>query len=255
MKKIGVSFLMLLLLVGCTVDRGSSNVEYGTVEPLFENSIVSTDIDFILDTDDDTFITLDYVGQEDKEMPDRRGEKLFDSNTYVFSAEFSDNNVIEIWCHSSFGSQVSALEYAEKVCRPLGKLPEVQREMIDHVVIHKGNETAFAETEGNFLVLYSENMDLRIQNHDLEETVFHESVHASIQAIYENSDEWSTDQKLDDNYITSYAESLMHLEDMPETAIFIYTYIKYPGRLSSDIEEWIEANIPNKLEFFLSVYE
>jgi hypothetical protein len=41
---------------------------------------------------------------------------------------------------------------------------------------------------------------------------------------------------------------------MAESALFAYTYIKYPGRLSADIENWLIENIPNRLEFFCNIY-
>lgn len=224
-----------------------------SVNPLFPNSIVSNDIDFILDTDDDHFDTLVFIGLQDMEMPGN-GEILFDEDTFVFEATFSNNKVIGIWCHSSFETMDSAYQYASKVCYRLGKLPFIQRDMLDHVCINTGNHTAFAETQGHFFVLYSENIDARIGTHDLEETVFHESVHASIQDLYENDTAWINAQDADNNFITVYAQQNPHLEDMPETALFAYTMIMHPGRLSSTIENWVLTYIPNKLAFFESIY-
>jgi len=125
---------------------------------------------------------------------------------------------------------------------------------LDHVVINNGDNTAFAETQGHFFVLYSENMDNRISTHDLEETVFHESVHASIQDIYENDTAWTNAQAADPSFVTEYAQSYPGLEDMPETALFAYAMITHPGRLSADIEEWLNENIPHRLAFFSSIY-
>lgn len=222
-------------------------------DPLFPNSVVSNDIDFILDTDPDEFTSLVFIGRENKEMPGN-GNILFDEDTFVFEATFSNGKIVGIWCHSSFITLETAQEYADKLCPRLGKLPFVQRDMLDHVVINNGDHTAFAETEGHFFVLYSDNMDDRISTHDLEETVFHESVHASLQDLYENDPAWINAQVADPSFVTYYAQSLPHLEDMPESALFAYTLITYPGRLSSDIENWLNENIPNRLEFFRNIY-
>lgn len=224
--------------------------------PLYQFSITSNDIDFITSTDPDAFESLTYVGQDKKEMPGGPVEGvLFDENSYVFKATFTNGKEIGVWCHSSFESKGAAENYANKLCPRLGKLPEVQRDMLHHVVIHTGDETAFAETEGNFFVLYAENMDTRIGYNDLEETVFHESVHASLQKIHENTSAWRIAQVSDGNFITEYALGKPSLEDMPESAIFCYTVIKYPGRLSTDVENWIKDYIPNRLEFFSEIYE
>lgn len=229
----------------------SNKVQAG--DPLFPNSVVSNDIDFILDTDPDAFTSLAFIGLDDMEMPGN-GDDLFDEDTFVFEATFSNGKVIGIWCHSSFASQEAAQEYADKLCPRLGKLPFVQRDMLDHVCINTGDHTAFAETQGHFFVLYSENMDDRISTHDLEETVFHESVHASLQDLYEDDPAWIYAQENDPSFVTDYAEDHPHLEDMPESALFAYTLITYPGRLDSDIEEWLNENIPNRIAFFRTIY-
>ena len=167
------------------------------VEPLYPNSIVSNDIDFITADDSSFFTSLIYIGQSEKEMPDKRKEELMDLNTFIYEASFSDGNTVEIWCHSDFETDSVALIYAEKVTDPLGKLPEVMRKELDHVVIHQGDETAFGEGEGHFFVLYSLNMDFRISEHDLEETVFHESVHASFEINYVTTKDWKKAQRKD----------------------------------------------------------
>jgi hypothetical protein len=224
-------------------------------DPLFPNSVVSNDIDFILDNDPDTYTDLNFKGREIKEMPgDPNGGGLFDVGTYVFEAIFSDGERLEIWCHSSFGDQAAAQEYAAKLGPRLGKLPVFQRNMMDHIVIHNGNRGAFAEIEGQFFILYSENMDQRISTNDLEETVFHESVHASYQFMYQDHPDWTSAQAADPTFVTVYAQDNPFVEDIAESALFAYVYLTYPGRLSSDIEEWLLENIPNRLEFFGAFY-
>ncbi len=245
---IKIYFSICLILVAIA----SKEAQAG--DPLFPNSVVSNDIDFILDTDPDSFASLAFIGREDKEMPGNGGN-LYDEDTFVFEATFSDGEKLEIWCHSTFNTQEAAQGYADKLCPRLGKLPFVQRDMLNHVVINKGNQTAFAETQGHFFVLYSDNMDDRISTHDLEETVFHESVHASLQDIYENDTAWTNAQLADPSFVTEYAQSFPDLEDMPETALFAYTLITHPGRLSADIENWLHENIPNRLAFFSTIYD
>lgn len=231
----------------------SLNWSLASAAPLFPNSVVSNDIDFIRSDDPSQFASLSYLGQQRKEMPSKFSDELFDNNTYVFEASFTDGKKIGIWCSSAFGSRNSAQVYADKLTPRLGKLPKIQRDMLDHVCIHSGNETAHAETQGHFFILYSQNMDQRINTNDLEETVFHESVHASIQDSYENSSQWRNAQAADSAYITDYAQNYPSLEDMPETALFCYAMLKYPDRLPQYVKDWINSNIPNKLAFFRDV--
>lgn len=223
-------------------------------EPRFANSIVSTDIDFITNDDPNTFSSLNYIGQEEKEMPDSRNDNLMDAKAFVYKANFTDGNTIKIWAHSSFETETAAKKYAEMVTGPLGKLPTVMRKELSHVIIHKGDAGAFAESEGHFFMLYSENMETRVSNHDLEETVFHESMHAALQLKYREDAAWLKAQKDDNAFITEYAEKLPDLEDFPESAIFAYTMIKHPGRLSSEIESWVKTYNSNRLAFFKTIF-
>lgn len=243
-------FFSLLLITSCSPDTDSP-----TLTPLFPNSIVSTEIDFIKSTDPDAFVSLSYIGQQDKEMPDKRNNELFDVDTYVFEASFTGGKVIEIWAHSSFGSEAAAQEYVDKLTPRLGKLPEIMRNPLSHIVLHKGDEGAFAEASGNFFVVYSDNMDERIENDDLEETVFHESVHASLDAIHLENADWLKAQNNDYAFITEYAQNNSDKEDLAESAIFIYTITTYPGRLSSDIVNWVNTNIPNRVSYINSIFE
>lgn len=233
------------------VSDDTSNIE---INPLFINSIVSTDIDFITANDTNVFTSLDYIGRENKEMPDSTTDELFDTNTYIFRVKFSNGNYTEIWAHSSFQSQSLAQEYANKLTDRLGKLPEFMRNRLSHVVLHNGNSGAFAESEANFFVIYSQNIDVRISNNDLEETIFHETVHATLDSDYLQSDAWLQAQQNDITFITQYAKDNSNKEDMAESALFAYTMLKHPNRLSSDIETWVLTNIPNRFAFFETVF-
>lgn len=260
-KFVIVNLLMLLLIISCSDNENNTNISQTddtviqVINPLFQNSIVSTNIDFIKDSDPNAFSSIQYIGQEVKEMPDSRTDILLDISTYVFEVSFISGDTIEIWAHSTFGDEFAAQEYADKLTSRLGKLPEFIRNIISHVVLHKGNEGAFAESEGHFFVLYSDNMDVRISNNDLEETVFHESIHAALDFEYLQSSQWWQAQQNDDAFITQYAKDNPSKEDMAESALFAYTMIKYSDRLSSEIQNWVNTNIPNRYAFFESIFE
>ena len=244
--QIYVSMIFLLSMYTYTINAQT---------PLFPNSVVSNDIDYIFESDPDSFVGNIFLGREDRETPGAPdGSSLFDVDTYIFEANFTDGETIEIWCHSSFESQDAAQEFADKLGPRLGKLPIFQRNMLNHVVIHNGDGGAFAEIEGQFFILYSENMDARISTNDLEETVFHESVHSSYQFMYQNHPDWLAAQAADLSFVTTFGENNPTLEDIAESALFAYTYLTYPGRLDESIETWLEENNANRLEFFGKFY-
>ncbi len=256
-NKVEIVFVTILFFAfGCESNKMNVNEidSVNNIVPLFKNSIVSTELDFIKPTDTDAFMEVVYIGQKEKEMPGAENNELIDKNTFVFEAVFSNRKKLQIWCHSAFGNKEAAKGYVNKLTDKLGKLPEFMRDTLAHVVIHKGNSTAFSEDLGRFFVLYSDNMDERISNNDLEETVFHESIHVALDLKYSKSDSWKNAQKEDGTYITEYAKNNSNKEDLAESAIFVYTMIKHPRRLPTDVEEWVKKNIPNRYEFLKKIF-
>lgn len=222
--------------------------------PLFPNSVVSNDLEFIQTSDKTVFSCLTYEGTEQAEMPDKRSDELFDSGTFIFQANYDDGTSVSLWAHSDFGSQAAARQSVEPVAQAIGKLPTLMRSKLDHVVIHQGDEVAFGESDGHFFVLYSDNIHTRIRNHDLEETVFHESIHATLDAKYLHSREWRKAQQADGVFVTEYAAKIPEKEDMAESALFAWTVLIHPGRLPANIEQGVRDIMPNRLAFFEDVF-
>ncbi len=225
-----------------------------SAETLFKSSVVGTDIDFI-ERDDKTASSYHcYLGRFTLEMPDRRNNTLMDANAEKFSIHYDDGTEVEIWGHSDFGGRDDVEKYVIILADPIGKLPKYMRQQLFHVVVHKGNEAAFAESHGGFFVMYSDNIAFRFSENDLEETVFHESVHATLDRDHIESEDWSLAQKMDRNFVTQYGAKVPHKEDLAETALFAHTMIKHPGRLPAETEKWLQVNIPNRLAYLQSVF-
>ena len=222
--------------------------------PVFPNSVVSNDLDFIRSDDSDVFTCIRYEGRVRAEMPDKRSDELFAAGVFSHSAQFEDGTSVGIWVHPDVGSQDTAHRLALQVADPLGKLPTVMRKQLDHVIVHEGDETAFAEDEGRFFVLYSENMATRLRNHDLEETVFHEAVHATLDHPMLTSAAWSKAQRADGDFVTTYAMDNPDKEDMAESALFAWTLLIHPGRLPKAVEERVRTVMPSRLAFFRTVF-
>ncbi len=222
--------------------------------PIFPNSVVSNDLEFIRTDDRSMYSCLAFDGRQRAEMPDRRNDILFVDDTFIFTASYRDGSVVQLWAHPDFGSQASARESVEPVARAVGKLPTLMRSRLDHVVVHKGDATAFGESEGHFFIVYSDNVDVRIRNHDLEETVFHESVHATLDSRHLRDSKWRKAQRADGAFVTEYAASLPKKEDLAESALFAWTMLVHPGRLPQDIEERVREIMPNRLSFFEELF-
>ncbi len=219
-------------------------------EPLFENSVVSNDIDFIASSDPQVPGCLRYEGTATREKPGGPTEELMAAGVHVFEVEYADGSRVGLWVHPLVGAQPEAQAVAGLVVGPVGRLPALMRQDLSHVVIHSGDRPAFGEHLGRFFVLYDGNMRQRIATDDLEETVFHESVHATLDAEWAESEEWRRAQAQDAGFITAYAAERPQGEDLAESALFAFAYLRHPERLPPEVARGIEAIMPARLAFF-----
>jgi hypothetical protein len=222
--------------------------------PLYPNSVVSNDLEFIKTSDKGVFHCLRYEGTARQEMADKRHDRLLADGVYTYTANFKDGTSVGIWVHPDVGSQGAALKLAKQASGPLGKLPTIMRRKLNHVVIHSGDETAFVEDQGRFFAMYSKNMAKRISTHDLEETVFHESVHATLDVPYAKSRDWKRAQKADKGFVTKYGQQNKSKEDMAESALFAWAVLQHPGRLGASVEKYVNGAMPNRLAFFKKIF-
>lgn len=213
--------LLLLLLAFTPVAAGDG--------PPYPSSVVGTDFDFITESDRDTFVRLEDKGRGPAEMPDKsdRSAPLVQP-AFLFVAHFNDGTRVDLAIDAGFKTPGSARTEALRYTPRLGKLPTALRRGVDRVVVHQ-DVTAFSDV--GLIVLYSDNATRRIGTHDLEETVFHESVHAAWDKTHASSAAWRDAQEKDGHFVTDYARKNPKGEDLAESALFAYTLIHHPNRI------------------------
>lgn len=218
--------------------------------PLYRSSVVGTDFDFITEDDPNTFDRLEDKGKELSEMPDKSDRSAAHrQEAFVFVAHFNDGTVVSLFIDADFETLDAARKEALRYTPRLGKLPTALRRGVSRVVIHKGGEDVSAFSDIGLMVLYSENATKRIKTHDLEETVFHESVHAAWDKTHAASDGWIEAQKKDGGFVTEYAKKNPTKEDLAESALFAYTLTHHPERIPKDEATKIASAIPNRIAF------
>lgn len=242
MKPLHLITIILSLVISCEATAFSR-------DPLYENSIVATDFDFIRDHDPSILESIQFVGVSLEEMPDRRNDDLF-STAYIFNTTYSDGTSVQIRAHEDFGTQRAAKVYVGILASTIGQQPRFNRVKLKYVVLHKGDEVAYSEDAGQFFVIYSENMDTRIRHDDLQETVFHECAHVAFEAVHATAPGWMAAQQADAGFITDYARANPIKEDVPESAIFAYVILNHPGRLNATVEISVRNQIPNRIAYF-----
>ncbi len=222
---------------------------FSVAEP-YKSSVVGTDYDFITDADPSTFARLAYKGMGLPEMPDKRNHEWpLRKKAHIFVAYFTDLTHVQISVHAGIGDKDAARTDALRYASRIGKLPTSLRKGLRRIVIQPGgrNTTAFAD-HGVF-VLYSDNATRRIATHDLEETIFHESVHAAWDPQHRESDAWKRAQAADGRFITRYAKRNPATEDLAESALFAYTVLHHPKRFPANDRAAIRKAIPARIAF------
>lgn len=235
-----MSFVLLLALAPALAQE----------EPLYRSSVVGTDFDFIMEDDPDTFERLEEKGKERAEMPDKsnRSAPLL-QDAFLFVAHFNDGTRVNLYVDADFGTQEAAQKEALRYTPRLGKLPTALRRGVKRLVVHQGGEDVTAFSDVGLMVLYSDNASKRIKTHDLEETIFHESVHAAWDKTYAASAEWLDAQKKDGGFVTDYAKKNPTKEDLAESALFAYTLVHHPERIPKEEAAKITRAIPNRIAF------
>ena len=209
------------------------------------SSTADTVFDIITTNDPSSFVCLDYRGIATRQMWDKRLDNEFDLEVFLFEAHFSDAPPFEIIVNPEFGTRAAAETEARRYTRALGQLPLTIRHGIRLFGIHDGNPT-FSAGAGKIFV-YADTASQRINDSHLEESLFHESVHATLDSKYANSRDWIDAQNSDNAFITRYAARYPEREDLAETALFAFGLIRHPGRIppvdSLDILQTAPARI------------
>lgn len=215
------------------------------------SSTADTVFDIIRVDDPSSFVCLSYQGRTTRQMWDKRLDDEFDLNVFLFHAHFDDSPPFDIIVNPEFGSVEAAEAEARRYTHGLGQLPLVFRHGIRQFGIHKGMPT-FSAGAGKIFV-YAGMTTQRIGENHLEESLLHESIHATLDRQHARSDAWQAAQASDDRFLTRYAMRHPQGEDLAETALFAYGLIRHPGRIPPVDSRDILAAVPARVDFFKDI--
>lgn len=215
-----------------------------TETPIYD-STADTVFDIIKTSDPSTFNCLSYEGRTIRQMWDKRLDNEFDLEVFLFHAHFTDSPPIDIIVNPEFDTVEAAESEARRYTTGLGQLPLVLRHGIRQFGIHGGEPTYSAGTGKIFV--YADRTTVRIEQNHLEESLLHESVHASLDAIYARSPEWQAAQEQDGAFVTRYGRDHPQGEDLAETTLFAYGFLHHPDRIPPVDSQDIRRAIPARL--------
>lgn len=229
-------------------------------DPADPEPIVSTGTnkwDLIRVEDPSAFSNLVYSGQGHAEILDPT-KSFYENveNAHLFVASFSDGTTISIRVHPEVGAQAEAETQVNYFTRPLGQLPPQLRAGIGRLSLRLGDETATAST-GEGISMQIGNVAVRLGDDRLEETIFHEAVHTSLDATYaySRSAEWLDAQVADGRFLTEYGREHPDSEDLAETALYVWALLNHNDRIPISETTTIANRIPNRIAFLSALLD
>jgi len=220
-------------------------------DPLFPNSVASNDLDFIRADDPGACFVLRAAGSGTTEMYDPRRETLLVQGAVHFDARF-DGQTLRINLHPDVPSPHKR---AQTVAAAVATLPVPMRSALRAVNVLDGDGSAWAEDQGRFFTVYDDLIARRLNEHDFNETVFHEAAHVALDPVISGDPDWAANQAADGGFITAYAADYPQREDIAETALFAWTMLYHPARLPPQVEDAVRAAIPHRLEYLGNMLE
>lgn len=242
MPRLAPEFIFSLLLAAAPATMARSN----PVEPPFGDT-ASTVFDIIQTGDPTTFRCLDPMGQQPRQIWDKRVDDEPVVNAFLYMARFSDGTSIEIAINPEFQTPEAALGEAMRYAVPLGQLPTSLRAGIEKFSVHKGRKGFHAGT--GQIVVYAETTDNRLGYNHLEESLFHEAVHASWDAGHRLAAGWIAAQTADGGFLTDYGRESPDREDLAETALFAFAILHHPERFPPADTRDTQAAVPNRIAY------
>ncbi len=231
--KIGLTITVLLFLSRSAL-----------AEPPYSGT-VWVDADILTVEDPSAFVQVVAAGSGSRQMYDRRlnngagGWTVL--NALLFNAYYTDSDVVEIQVNPEFDSGEAAGR-AAFYGHAIGRLPSALRMDVQTVWIHKGDQP-FGGGNSNILIHTGASS---YHGEWLEETLFHEACHTSLDWRVANTAAWVNAQSADPDFISTYARDNPNREDVAESCLMHFAMRHREDRISAATLAIITETIPNR---------
>jgi hypothetical protein len=216
-------------------------------KPPFEGTAY-VDKDIIRKNDPSDFISLEYVGLVKENPYDYRADTSVPQDMFVFNVKYKYKKGTRVRVNTEFGNVKNAQKQAERYAFVVGQMPYVLLRDLDTITIHKGKE-AFGGGSRDILVHTGSGDDF-MRNGFVEEVVFHEGCHTSLDADAKENPAWEKARLLDDDFISTYALDFPHREDVAESCLMYFALRYRPDRIPNGIKNLIQKTIPARIDYF-----
>lgn len=247
-----ISIRCILIFILLTKPLFSSKIIYQDcnepLEPPYHGTIF-LDPNIITKFDKSSFEKIEYVGKEERVMFDRRYDDWITVVPFIFIASFSDNLIIEVQVNPEFITVKDAKNIASKYCMSVGQLPTSLRLEVKTMWIHRGMK-AFGGGNQNILI-HTDWSEMHYEDQGiLEETLFHEATHTSLDGLFSEDENWTNAQEKDCNFISTYALENPEREDIAESFLPFFVIKFFPNRIPASMNKTILETIPARIKYF-----
>lgn len=247
-KLISIFILLCGLFVSsCELEEDDYRCNEETEAPGFRTGTIFIDPDIITEYDASAFAGISYEGRFERRMFDRRIDRDIFLLAYVFHVSFDDGLSCEVRVNPEFGSMNVAMDEAIYYATVIGRMPNCLRQGLRTVTIHMGDQL-FGGGNGDLLI-HTEQAYWYEKDGILEETIFHEATHISLDAYHFNND-YRDAMCADKAFISEYAEDNPNREDIAESFLTYFAVAYRSDRISWDVQNIIEDVNEYRLAYF-----
>ena len=198
--------------------------------------------------DSSSLMTVTYSGRGAREFWDRRAERWVTIEAYLFDVRYGWG-AVEFQVNSEFESADTARAEVDTYAPALGRLPAFLMTNAREVEI-SAVDAVFQGNQAGIIHIYTGSGEELIRNGFLEEVLFHEAGHASLDRHHKDSAGWREARDRDGVFISQYARDHADREDVAESILPYFAVRHRPGRLTDADRSAILTAIPNRLLYF-----
>ena len=199
-------------------------------------------------SDQSSLMNATYAGRGMREVFDRRVDRWVTVEAYLFNVRYGWG-AVEFQVNPEFGSVDAARAEVDTYAPALGRLPAFLMTNAREVQINAGVELFGGNANGSFLIHTGQGRRY-LDDGFLEEVLFHEAAHVSLDSGHANAPGWRTAQADDGVFVSTYARDNPSREDVAESILPYFAVRRRSGRLGDADRTAISVTIPNRLEYF-----
>ena len=223
--------------------------------------------DLLTAADPSALSVVAYVGRGERLIFDYRVFDWITVDAYLFEARIG-GRIVEFQVNPEFQSEQASREQVDVYAPALGRLPAVLLSRLDNVHVNAGRPDHPDAIRGHpdgirgpRRVFGGNWFDRSITVHTgrgeeyrrdgfLEEVLFHEGAHVSVDELVKATPEWRVAQQADGGFVSAYARDNPDREDVAESILPYFAVRFRPERLRPGQGQAIEEAIPSRLEYF-----